>query len=84
MCLHPKSVNNDLLNRPSFVHSNHCTFIQNCDYVSVDSKIITAETDFTILQLNIRGLSSIIEKLKSLLNDSFKGDTPDLILLCET
>ena len=37
-----------------------------------------------ILQLNIRGLFGKIEGLKNLLNDSFKGKLPDVLLLCET
>ena len=78
MCLHlktVKTVNTDLLDRP-IVHSNYCTFTDNCDYVSVNNQLMIEDTDLAILQLNIRGLSSKIEKLKKLLDESFK--TSDL------
>ena len=35
-------------------------------------------------QLNIRGLYSKQHKLKDLITDNFKGENPDIILLCET
>ena len=86
MCLHPKTVktvNTDLLDRP-IVHSNYCTFTDNCDYVSVNNQLMIEDTDLAILQLNIRGLSSKIEKLKKLLDESFKNKRPDILILCET
>ena len=86
MCLHPKTVTTvttDLLDRP-IVHSNYCTFIDNCDYMSVNNQLMIEDTDLAILQLNIRGLSSKIEKLKKLLDKSFKNKRPDILILCET
>ena len=86
MCLHPKTmktVNTDLLDRP-IVHSNYCTFTDNCDYMSVNNQLMIEDTDLAILQLNIRGLSSKIEKLKKLLDESFKNKRPDILILCET
>ena len=83
MCLHPRIVNNDLLDRP-IVHNNYCTFNDNCDYLSVDNKLLIDDTDLAIVQLNIRGLGGKIEKLKTLFNESFKNKSPDILLLCET
>ena len=86
MCLHPKmvkTVKTDLLDRP-IVHSDYCTFTDNCDYVSVDNQLMIEDTDLAILQLNIRGLGSKIEKLKKLLDESFKNKRPDILILCET
>ena len=37
-----------------------------------------------MLQLNIRGLFGKIDKLKTLLNDTFAGKLPNILLLCET
>ena len=78
-----KTVNTDLLDRP-IVHSNYCTFTDNCDNVSVNNQLMLEDTDLAILQLNIRGLSSKIEKLKKLLDKSFKNKRPDILILCET
>ena len=78
-----KTVNTDLLDRP-IVHSNYCTFTDNCDYVSIDNQLMIEDTDLAILQLNIRGLSNKIEKLKKLLDESFKNKWPDILILCET
>ena len=86
MCLHPKmvkTVKTDLLDRP-IIHSNYCTFTDNCDYMSVDNQLMIEDTDLAILQLNIRGLGSKIEKLKKLLDESFKNKRPDILILCET
>ena len=86
MCLHPKTlknVNNDLLDRP-IVHSNYCTFADNCDYVSVDNQMLIENTDLAVLQLNIRGLINKLDKLNNLLNKSFSNKRPDILILCET
>ena len=82
MCLHPKP-SIDLLDRP-LVHNSSCTFYDNCDYLSVDNKIKIEHDDIVVLQLNIQGLCGKIEELKELLNDSFIGRPPDVLLLCET
>ena len=86
MCLHPKptfTVNTDLLERP-IVYNDYCTFTDNCDYMSVENYLQLDESDLVILQLNIRGLSSKIDKLKNLLDDSFRNKRPDVLILCET
>ena len=82
MCLYPKPPL-DLLDRP-FVHNSCCTFSDNYDYLSVDNQINVECDDFVILQLNIRGVFGKIEELQKLLNNSFRGKLPDVLLLCET
>ena len=77
MCLYPRIVNNDL-------HNTYSKFNESCDYLSVDNKLLIEDNDFAIFQLNIRGLGGKIDKLKTLLNDSFKNKIPDILLLCET
>ena len=78
-----KTVKTDLLDR-LIVHSDYCTFTDNCDYMSVENQLMIEDTDLAILQLNIRGLGSKIEKLKKLLDESFKNKRPDILILCET
>ena len=75
MCLHPKIVNTDLLDR-LIVHNNYCTFIDNCDYMSVDNKLMIDNCDFGILQLNNRVLGSKIGELKTLLMNPSKINLP--------
>ena len=69
MCLYPRL---DLLDQP-IVNSINCTLNDNCDYLAVDDRILIESEDIAVLQLNIRGLYGKIDKLKTLLNDSFKG-----------
>ena len=86
MCLQwniPQSVNSDLLDR-SIVYNNYSIFNENCDYLSVENKLMIDDTVFAIVQLNIRGLGGKIGKLKTLLNESFKNKQPDVLILCET
>ena len=80
MCLHPR---HDLLDKP-IVHTFNCTLTDNCDYLAVDDHILLEPEDIAVLQLNIRGLYGKIDKLKTLLNDSFTGKQPDILLLCKT
>ena len=82
MCLHPK-ISVDLLDRP-VVYNSCSTFYDNCDYLSVDNRIKIKSDDIVVLQVNIRGLFGKIEELKQLLNDSFIGRPPNILLLCET
>ena len=73
----------DLLDR-SIVYNNYSMFDDNCDYLTTEKWLLIDNTDFAIVQLNIRGLGGKVDKLKTLLNDSFKNKQPDAILLCET
>ena len=68
----------------SIVHNNYSTFSDNCDYLSVEKQLLIDDTDFAIVQLNIRGLGGKVGKLKTLLNESFKNKQPDVVILCET
>ena len=52
-------------------------------FVVVES-ISISSSDLAIMQLNIRGLYSKIDKLKALLNECTLGKKIDVILLCET
>lgn len=58
--------------------------LDHCDYLDSDSKLKLEDTDLSIFQLNIRGLYNKLDKLKSILNDSFEKNAPDVLLLCET
>ena len=80
MCLHPR---HDLLDKP-VVNKFNCTLIDSCDYLSVEDCISLNSDDIAVLQLNIRGLQGKMDKLKWLLNESFKGKQPDILFLCET
>lgn len=82
MCVHTV-VNHDLLDRPQNLLL-HDTDDNNCDYVDSNERLQLNQSDLCILQLNIRGLYSKLEKLKNLLNDNFKDGMPDILLLCET
>ena len=83
MCVHNINRTYDLLDRPTDLLPFSC--VDNlCDYVDVNERILLQQTDLSILQLNIRGLLSKLDQLKSFLNDSFKDGMPDLLLLCET
>ena len=81
MCLHPK-ISVDLFDRP-VVNTSYCTFNDNCDYLSVDNRMLIEPDDIAVFQPNIRGLLGKIDKLKKLLNHSFKGKPPDILLFCE-
>ena len=82
MCLKPKSFVDTLERVESFdtynIECDSCDYVENGEALSVDVG------DLVIMQLNIRGLYSKIEKLKMLLNDSTRGKKADIILLCET
>ena len=82
MCVHTIA-NHDLLERP-FDQLLHDTDDNNCDYIDSNERLQLNQSDLCVLQLNIRGLYSKLENLKSLLNDNFKDGMPDILLLCET
>ena len=80
MCLHPRY---NLFDKP-VVNKFNCTQIDNCEYLSVDDCISLNSDDIVVLQLNIRGLQGKLDKLRWLINESFKGKEPDILLLCKT
>ena len=55
-----------------------------CDYVQSEESIMVNESDLIILQLNIRGLSSKLSRLKQLIENLANMKKPDVILLSET
>ena len=58
--------------------------LDSCDYVEMNNLITTEKGDLTIIQLNVRGITSKQMKVKELIDTSIKSNTPDIILLCET
>ena len=59
MCLQR---NVDQLDRP-IVYTDYNTFDDNCDYLTTEKRLHIDETDFAIIQLNIRGLGGKVDKL---------------------
>ena len=66
------------------MYTDYNTFDDICDYLTTEKRLHIDDTDFAIIQLNIRGLGGKVDKLKTLLNDSFKHKQPDVIVLCKT
>ena len=56
----------------------------NCEYVQPEEIIGVEESDFIIMQLNIRGYQSKINQFKSLIENLTDSKKPDVILLSET
>ena len=48
--------------------------IDACDYLDIDGKIGVSNNDLFILQLNIRGMYSKLNRLKSLIEEHTKGN----------
>ena len=82
MCLTPRTYVDNLNRIESF--KPYDVDHDFCDYVDVGENISISSSDLGIMQLNIRGLYSKIDKLKSLLNECTLGKQIDVILLCET
>ena len=82
MCLTPRTYVDNLNRIESF--KPYDVDHDFCDYVDVGESISISSSDLGIMQLNIRGLYSKIDKLKSLLNECTLGKQIDVILLCET
>ena len=56
----------------------------NCDYYGLNKNIDNSHFDITALHLNIRGLNSKIGELTYLIDNSFKYQPPEIVMLCET
>ena len=56
----------------------------DCMYEDLTGNIECDSSDLSVIQLNIRGLSSKVSDLNYILNNSFKNQHPDMVLLCET
>ena len=82
MCLMPRTCVDNLDRNESF--APYDVDYDSCDYVDVGESISISSGDLAIMQLNIRGLYSKIDKLKALLNECTLGKKIDVILLCET
>ena len=82
MCLTPRTYVDNLDSIESF--TPYDVDHDSCDYVDVGESISISSSDLAIMQLNIRGLYSKIDKLKALLNECTLGKQIDVILLCET
>ena len=70
MCIHNINVKNDLLDRP-YVQLIYSTDNDNCDCLDVENKLYLNDKDFSVLQLNIRGLYGKVDKLKHILSEPF-------------
>ena len=75
MCIHK------LTNLPS-LEGNYD--IDNCTYEDLNSDIPCDSSDLSVIQFNIRGLTSKLGDLNYILNNSFNTKHPDVVLLCET
>ena len=83
MCLHKISKGRDELQRNIDINWQFDKY-DDCDYINVDDGLDVPDKDLSILQLNIRGLSSKINDLNHLINHIQIKGQPDIILLCET
>ena len=85
MCLTPRNCFEyvDKLQRNKS-YTTYNAELDACDYLDINEKIDASSNDLFILQLNIRGMYSKLNRLKSLIEDCTDGKYPDIILLCET
>ena len=56
----------------------------NCDYTDTDHTIQCDSSDLTIIQHNIRGITSKISYLNHLINTVQVSGHPDVLLICES
>ena len=92
MCFHPNlrylHQNNFTLHSKYSINStdndSYLSDEDKCDYVQPEESIRVNESDFIILQLNIRGLFSKLAEFKQLLENLADTKKPDVILLSET
>ena len=74
----------DVLYRELDQHEYLDEGLDSCDYVEMNNLITTEKGDLTVIQLNVRGITSKQMKVKELIDTSIKSNTPDIVLLCET
>ena len=86
MCLHPPEdrLGFDKLGRDITEDIYRNNFEHSCDYHCNDEPIDKKNLDLSIIQLNVRGVVSKIDKLETLLHKIKKSSTPDIVILCET
>ena len=82
MCLKPRQIV-DKLNR-DITYETYNEELDNCDNVDYGDAISVEANELVILQLNVRGLYSKLDQIKSLLNYVTCGRKPDILLLCKT
>ena len=58
--------------------------VNACNYEEIANNVTRSSNDFSMIQLNIRGISSKIGDLKYLIDKTFETGHPDCVLLCET
>ena len=84
MCVHPTIKGYDELNQEILDCKYTYDTNDNCDYVELDSELLTNDDDLVILNLNIRWLYSKLGNLAYLIDHILKDKTPDIITLSET
>ena len=82
MCLKPRQIV-DSLNRDVNCETYN-EELDYCDYVDYGDAIPVDQNELVIMQLNVRGLYSKIDQIKSLLNVITSNRKPDILMLCET
>ena len=82
MCLKPRQIV-DSLNR-DVNYETYNEELDCCDYVDYGDVIPVDPNELIIMQLNVRGLCSKIDQIKSLLNVVTSNRKPDILMLCET
>ena len=80
MCLHkPTRTDTSLLDSLSLDDPD-----DSCDYHDLANAIDNHQSDLTAVHLNIRGLNSKLGELSHLIDNSFKCQPPEIVMLCET
>ena len=74
----------DVLDRELEPHEYLDEGLDRCDYVKMNNLITVEKGDLTVIQLNVRGITSKHAKVKELIDTSIKSNTPDILLFCET
>ena len=82
MCLKPRQIV-DSLNR-DINYETYNEELDYCDYVDYGDAIPVDQNELVIMQLNVHGLYSKIDQIKSLLNVITSNRKPDILMLCET
>ena len=83
MCLHKNIKGYDDLERPIDVNWQFDKY-DDCDYIDLENNVNVTDKDLSVVQLNIRGLSSKTSDLNHLINHLQISGHPDILLLCET
>ena len=82
MCLKPRQIV-DSLNR-DINYKTYNEELDYCDYEDYGDAIPVDQNELVIMQLNVCGLYSKIDQIKSLLNVITSNRKPDILMLCET